>query len=201
MVNYFSPEFSAHLSEFVEPIRELSKEKALFNLEPRTSRDIPINEKRNCSCTNLGLLKSKETDCLANRHKHQRIVSMLATRPQTSIFCQQGINRGAERVCSNRIRVPGLWLGQWKNSTTFYMHKSFYSRDRSEASGIHLVKKHQSNHPKIWKVPDKNLSLSCILWDTLMDLPTKWLIACLDWEDKKIPSSFQNFISTRSQAN
>ena len=32
-------------------------------------------------------------------------------------------------------------------------------------------------------------------------LTTNWLIACLDWKDKKIQSSFQNFISIRSQAN
>ena len=58
----------------------------------------------------------------------------------------------AQRDCvAIKFRVLGCGLGNGK-IPPLSIHKPFYSRDRSEAPRIHLVKKHQSSHPRLQRI-------------------------------------------------
>ena len=89
MVNYLS-KFSARLSELAEPIRELCKDKVPFNWGPETSSRLQADEAGNSKSSNLSLLQSKKGNSFANRCKHKGTWSMLATRPETCLFHEQG---------------------------------------------------------------------------------------------------------------
>ena len=57
MINYL-PIFSARLSEIVDPIRELAKDKVPLQLGPRPSIFLYTDETSNFMCSHIGSLQS-----------------------------------------------------------------------------------------------------------------------------------------------
>ena len=131
MINYLS-KFSARLSELVEPIRELCKDKVPFNLGPEHQEAFKLMKREIVAAPICGLLYPKKTDCLANWCKHQGSRSMCNTRPKASVICKQSIDWGAEKVCSNRVRILGCSLDNGKISS-FSLCKPLCSRNRPKA--------------------------------------------------------------------
>ena len=79
MVNYLS-KFSVRLSEFVEPIREPSKDKVPFKWGPEHQEAFKQMKKEIARAPILSILQPKKTNCPANRCKHNRTGCMLVTR-------------------------------------------------------------------------------------------------------------------------
>ena len=65
MINYLS-KFSARLSELALPIRELAKEKVVFNWGGRTSSSLQAGEERDSCSTHIGILGPKEDHSITN---------------------------------------------------------------------------------------------------------------------------------------
>ena len=65
MINYLS-KFSARLSEIVEPIRELAKDKIPFKWGPRTQVCIYADEERDYKFSHTSILQPKEANNVTN---------------------------------------------------------------------------------------------------------------------------------------
>ena len=93
-------------------------------------------------------------------HSIKGLGASLLQDHQTSIFLparhQLRSQRGYVAIESGSLAVA--WAMEKFQHFLYASH--FILEPRSEVHIIHLVKKHQSSHPKIAKDPDKKLSLS-----------------------------------------
>ena len=92
MVNHLS-KFSACLSEFAEPIRELSKEKVPFNWGPEHQDSFKLVKKEIAAAPILAYYNPREDHCFTDRCKHKGTWSLLDTRQKACIFCKQDTDR------------------------------------------------------------------------------------------------------------
>ena len=65
MINYLF-KFSARLPDIAEPSREMAKNKVPFNWSQEHQSAFTQMKKRDWKCSHIGLLQSKEANCLAN---------------------------------------------------------------------------------------------------------------------------------------
>ena len=87
MVNYLS-KFSARLSELAEPVRELAKDKVVFNWGPEHQEAFNLIRKGDCRCPDIGLLQPQKTNDPSDRCKQQGAGCMPTTRGKTGILCK-----------------------------------------------------------------------------------------------------------------
>ena len=87
MVNYLS-KFSVRLLELAERIRELSKDKVLFNWGPEHQEAFKKMKREIARAAILAYNRSKKTNSPTNRGKYTRTGHMLVARWETSILCK-----------------------------------------------------------------------------------------------------------------
>ena len=100
MVNYLS-KFSARLSELAEPIRELCKDKVLFNWGPDHQAALKQMKHEIVRAPILAYYKPQKGNNPTDRCKCKRTWSMLVTRPETCLFHKQGPYRNPAWVRGN----------------------------------------------------------------------------------------------------
>ena len=111
--------------------QRVSKGQGTFQLGPRISICLYTDENWDCKCSHVGLLHSKEANCLANWCKHKRFRYMSASR-KTSLLSQQSANRCIVGICSFWIRIACSCLGNGE-IPSLPVCKSFYLGNQSEA--------------------------------------------------------------------
>ena len=87
MVNYLS-KFSPRLSELVEPIRELSKDKVPFNWEPLHQAAFKQMKKEIVRAPYTCLLQSKERNHTTDQCKYKSAWGMLVARSEAGLLCK-----------------------------------------------------------------------------------------------------------------
>ena len=137
MINYLS-KLSPRLSELTEPIREISKDKVLFNWGPEHQHTFTEMDKEIASAPVLTYYNPKTANYFADRCQCQRSWCLFTTRWQTSIFCKQGSYQCPERLCSNWIRITcsGLSNGE---IPSFSICQSFSTRNWQETTWSHII--------------------------------------------------------------
>ena len=99
------------------PSENLAKGKVSFNWGPEHQSAFTQMKKEIKKHSHIGLLQSKEVNCIKNWCKDKRFRHMLASRRKTSLLCQQSINRCTAGICSYWIRILCSCLGNGKISS------------------------------------------------------------------------------------
>ena len=99
MINYLS-KFSARLSEIVEPIQELAKDRIPFNWGPKHQSAFTQMKQELLNAPILAYYNPVKQTVLQTGARITGFRHMSATRRKPSIFCKESISRSTVGICS-----------------------------------------------------------------------------------------------------
>ena len=136
MINYLSQP-SAILSDIVEPIRELAKDKVPFSWGPEHQSAFTQIKQEIVSAPILAYYNPKKQTVLQTDASIKGLGACLLHK-KTSLLCQQSFNRCTVGICSDRIRISCSCLGNGEVSP-FPLCKPFHLGNQSETLRSYFI--------------------------------------------------------------
>ena len=134
MINYLS-KFLAQLSELVEPVRELCKEKVPFNWGPEHRSAFTMMKKEIAKAPVLAYYNPKRQTVLQTDASIKGLETSLLQDERPVYFASKALKE------AQRVRVTSSWgcVG-YGEVPSLLVHKPLHLRNRSEAPGSNLFK-------------------------------------------------------------
>ena len=117
-------------SELTEPIRELSEDKVPFNMRPEYQTAFTQMKQETSSAPVLAYYNPKKQTMLQTDASRNGLGACLLQEEKLVYFANKALTVAQKGYVA--IEIDCLqWLGQWRNSTTFYMPaiSSFHQTD------------------------------------------------------------------------
>ena len=137
MINYLA-KFPVRLSELVEPIRELCKEKVPFNWGPEHHKAFKLMKKEIITTPVVAYYNPRKQTVLQTDTSIKGLEACLLQDQKPVYFASKALTEAQRGICCYRIGVLGSSLGDGKVSP-LSICKPLHSRNRPKAIGDNTV--------------------------------------------------------------
>ena len=199
-MNNYSAKFSPRLSDLVEPITELAKDKVPSNWGPEHQAAFIHVKKEIASAPVLAYYNPKKQNYPADRCQHQRSWCLSTTRFKTSLLCKQGSCWCTEKLYCNWVGISCSGLGNGE-VPSFFLCQSFSAWNRPETARSYIIQKVLIKLHQDCKEYFLEHLHTISQWITFQVAPTSEYIACPNVVDKKIQSSYPSYMYIKPQVN